>query len=135
MKVIKNIIIYIFPLLIWGLYLYSSPSPDTSYTLNFFDLILLFLLLPFVYGVYNSLSKTKREWAMKCLVFIIIHALGCWLNDFVYIYDLFGNHYLGITYRSVDFFVVHLIRIDVFILLVVCLAKKIIILNRRKNNL
>ncbi len=135
MKVFKNMLVYIVPLLIWGLYISLSPYPYTSYTLNLFDLILLFLLLPIAYGVYNSFSKTNRELLIKSAVFIAIHALGCWLNDFVYIDDLFGKHYFGIIYRPVDFFVVHLVLIDVFILLVVYFVRKIIIKKRRNNNL
>ncbi len=130
MKAVKNIVIYIVPLLVWGLYLSLSPYPYTSYTLNFFDLILLFMLLPIAYGVYNSFSKTNSELLIKSVAFIFVHALGCWINDFVYVDDFFGKHFFGIIYRPMDFFVVHLVLIDVFILLVVYFVKKAIIKNR-----
>ena len=133
MKVIRNILICIFPLLVWGVYLFLSPYPYTSYTLNLFDLILLFLLLPIGYSVYNSFSRTKWEWIIKSLVFITIHAFGCWLNDFVYIDDFFGKHYFGIIYRPVDFFVIHLILIDIFILLISYLVKSAFVKNKRNN--
>ena len=122
-------------MLVWGVYLFLSSYPYTSYTLNLFDLSQLFLLLPIGYGVYNSFSKTKREWIIKSLVFLAMHALGCWLNDFVYIDDFFGKHYFGIIYRSVDFFVIHLILIDILILLISCLLKNVFVKIKSNNEL
>lgn len=126
MKVVKNIFIYTLPLLVWGVYLYMSPYHDTSYTLNLFDIILLFLLFPIGYGVYNSFSKTKQEWIIKSLAFVTIHALGCWFNDFIYI---------DIIYRPVDFFVPYLILIDIFILIISYSLKKVLSKNRQNNKL
>ena len=135
MKVIKKILVYIFPLILWGVYLYHSQYSHTAYTLNLFDLILLFLLLPIGYGTYNSFSKTKLEWVIKSLVFIMTHAIGCWINDFVYIDDFFGKHYVSISYRPVDCFVLHLTIIDILVLLTCYSVKGVFVKNKCNNKL
>ena len=130
MKRFKDILIYLIPLLIWGIYLYLSPYPDTSYTLNSFDLVLLFLLLPIIYGVYGSFARTNKEWLIKSLAFVVIHTFGCWLNDFVYI-----DKFFSISYTPVDCFTKYLILVDPLILIICYLVKLNIKFKKITRNL
>ena len=110
MKFIKTMVIYIGPILVCFFYFFLSSYSYTAYTLNFFDIFILFLILPIGYGVYNALSETVMECAVRNIIFTAIHSLGCYMNDFVYLDGIFG-----ISYQPVDAFVGYVILTDIFI--------------------
>ncbi len=118
MKLLENILVYCIPLLVWGVYLCLSPYPYLSYTANLLDVILLFFLLPLGYGIYHCFAGTKKEWLLRTLSFIVVHVLGCMLNQYVCV-----GHFFGMFGKPMASFSVHLMIIDVCISLLCYFVK------------
>lgn len=124
---IKNVIINILPLLIWYMYYCAAPKPDMAYILNCVETVCALLIIPIAYSIYNSFSKNTIELVTRNTVFIISHTVGCYINDFVYIKNMFGNIYLQIDEITGYVILTDLaISVIFFIIRLVLIKKKVV---------
>lgn len=90
----RNIIINIIPLLVWIIYFKMVSVPEKIYFLMPIEDLIFGLVIPVIYGIYNSLNKNLREMLLTNTLFFFAYSAGCYIS---------GRIYLNSGFRGSDY--------------------------------